>query len=177
MGIFNFFNRNSESEVEYYTKDDVNKILEAYLAKVNQMIAEAPKGVSYEQVKDILDQRPTIVDPAPFNNMKQEMLDIVVHVVREESASREFVAEYVKDALKDYDVEEDAEVIKMIDEKLAEIKPVEVPSSDTIKDTVLHAFKSDMYFKAMTELKAMSSKPNLLAMRAFLVRFVELYKP
>jgi hypothetical protein len=177
MGLFNFFNRSSEPEVEYYTKADVNKILEAYLAKVDQMIAEAPKGVSYEQVKDMLDQRAAIVDPAPYSNLKQEMLDIVVHVIREESASREFVAEYVKDALKDYDVEEDAEVIKMIDEKLAEVKPVESPSSETIKDTVLHEFKTDMYFKAMTELKAMSSKPNLLAIRAFLVRFVELYKP
>ena len=65
----------------------------------------------------------------------------------------------------------------MIDEALAEIKPVEVPSSEEITGTVLQAFKSDLYVKAMIELKAMSSKPNLLAMRAFLVRFVELYKP
>ncbi len=177
MGLFNFFNRNSEPEVEYYTKADVNKILEAYLAKVDQMIAEAPKGVSYEQVKDMLDQRAAIVDPAPYSNLKQEMLDIVVHVIREESASREFVAEYVKDALKDYDVEEDAEVIKMIDEKLAEIKPVENTSSAEIKNTVLDEFKTELYFSAMTELKAMSSKPNLLAIRSFLVRFVELFKP
>ena len=177
MGLFNLFNRSSEPEVEYYTKDDVNKILEAYMGKVSQLVADAPKGVSYEQVKEMLDQRAAIVDPVPYDKMRQEMLDMVVHVVRTESATREFVSDYVQDALKDYDLEEDAEVTQMIDKALAEVKPVEVPSSEEIKDTVLLAFKSDMYFKAMTELKAMSSKPNLLSMRAFLVRFVELFKP
>lgn len=177
MGLFNFFNRSSEPEVEFYTKEDVNKILEAHMQKVSQMIAEAPKGVSYEQVKDMMDQRPVIVDPAPYDSMRQEMLDMIVHVVRTEAATKEFVSDYVHQALKEYDTEEDAEVTKMIDETLAEVKPVEVPSSEEITGNVLQAFKSDLYFKAMTELKAMSSKPNLLAMRAFLVRFVELYKP
>jgi len=177
MGLFNLFNRSGEPEVEFYTKDDVNKILEAYMGRVSQLVADAPKGVSYEQVKEMLDQRAAIVDPVPYDKMRQEMLDMVVHVVRTESATREFVSDYVQQALKEYDTEEDAEVTKMIDEALAEIKPVEVPSSEEITGTVLQAFKSDLYVKAMIELKAMSSKPNLLAMRAFLVRFVELFKP
>jgi len=177
MGLFNLFNRSSEPEVEFYTKEDVNKILEAHMQKVSQMIAEAPKGLSYEQVKDMIDQKPAIIDPAPYDNMRQEMLDMIVHVVRTEAATKEFVSDYVQHAIKEYDTEEDAEVTKMIDEALAEVKPVEAPTSEEITSNVLQAFKSDLYFKAMTELKAMSSKPNLLAMRAFLVRFVELYKP
>jgi hypothetical protein len=160
-----------EEEPEFFTKAEVMELLAQQKSEIMNAVPYVEDFVTREDVKDMIDTRNAIVDP-PFMS-RQEVVEIAVNIVRTESVSKLEVHELIQDALKTYDVEEDAEIAKMIEDKLSQ----KTDSEGSEVTLGLAEFKSNLYFGALTELKGLSSKPNLLSMRAFLVRFVDLFKP
>lgn len=154
----------SEPKPEYITPDQLNFVVES-LSK---------------EIQRVENTRPLIVDPPPFTppvgwmNALQQEIDQRVDLIKT----------YVDDSVSAYAVNEDIE----LDEKLANLSPISAEEIDAlymdeqeataVAQKTLNGFRAEMYNKAITELKVLTSaRPTIAAVKAFLVSFVESMKP
>ena len=154
----------SEPKPEYITPDQLNFVVES-LSK---------------EIQRVENTRPLIVDPPPFTppvgwmNALQQEIDQRVDLIKT----------YVDDSVSAYAVNEDIE----LDEKLANLSPISAEEIDAlymdeqeataVAQKTLNGFRAEMYNKAVTDLKVLTSaRPTIAAVKAFLVSFVESMKP
>jgi hypothetical protein len=153
-----------KSKAEYITPEQLNFVVDAIS----------------KEIERVESTRAAIVDPAPFSppmgwmNALQQEVDMRVDSLKA----------YVDDSVAAYAVNEDAE----LEEKLANLSPMSAEEIDalymdeqeatTVAQKTLNGFRVEMYNKAVTDLKILTSaRPTIAAVKAFLVKFVESMKP
>jgi hypothetical protein len=154
----------SEPKPEYVTPEQLNFVVDS-ISKEIERIENTPAA---------------IVDPAPFTppmgwmNALQQEVDQRVDSLKA----------YVDDSVAAYAVNEDVE----LEEKLANLSPLSAEEIDAlymdeqeataVAQKTLNGFRAEMYNKAVTDLKVLTSaRPTIAAVKAFLVSFVESMKP
>lgn len=154
----------SKSKVEYVTPEQLSFVIDSLSKEINR----------------VENTRTAIVDPAPFSppmgwmNALQQEVDMRVDSLKA----------YVDDSVAAYAVNEDAE----LEEKLANLSPMSAEEIDAlymdeqeataVAQKTLNGFRVEMYNKAVTDLKILTSaRPTIAAVKAFLVKFVESMKP
>lgn len=173
MGLFDFFKKEEVVEtVDVMTRQETLDFVSTHRAEVDYKF-----DLLREELMDQVKRVSAIVDPAPASLTQQQILDIIVNVVRTESVSKDEMLMMREDLLKImdekiavYDVDEDAEMAAMMDQKLEHLEVV----AEDMEDSKF----AKVYNQAVVELKAIPNKGATVAsVRKFLINFVELLKP
>lgn len=174
MGLFDFFKKEEvvEETVDVMTRQEVLDFVSTHRAEVDYKF-----DLLREQLMDEVKRSSVIVDPMPASLTQQQILDIIVNVVRTESVSKDEMLMMREDLLKImdekiavYDVDEDAEMAAMMDQKLEHLEVV----AEDMEDSKF----AKVYNQAVVELKTIPNKGATVAsVRKFLINFVELLKP
>lgn len=174
MGLFDFFKKEEEvvETVDVMTRQETLDFVSTHRAEVDYKF-----DLLREELMDQVKRVSAIVDPAPASLTQQQILDIIVNVVRTESVSKDEMLMMREDLLKImdekiavYDVDEDAEMAAMMDQKLEHLEVV----AEDMEDSKF----AKVYNQAVVELKTIPNKGATVAsVRKFLINFVELLKP
>ena len=173
MGLFDFFKKEEVVEtVDVMTRQETLDFVSTHRAEVDYKF-----DLLREELMDQVKRVSAIVDPAPASLTQQQILDIIVNVVRTESVSKDEMLMMREDLLKImdekiavYDVAEDAEMAAMMDQKLEHLEVV----AEDMEDSKF----AKVYNQAVVELKTIPNKGATVAsVRKFLINFVELLKP
>ncbi len=173
MGLFDFFKKEEVVEtVDVMTRQETLDFVSTHRAEVDYKF-----DLLREELMDQVKRVSAIVDPAPASLTQQQILDIIVNVVRTESVSKDEMLMMREDLLKImdekiavYDVDEDAEMAAMMDQKLEHLEVV----AEDMEDSKF----AKVYNQAVVELKTIPNKGATVAsVRKFLINFVELLKP
>jgi len=173
MGLFDFFKKEEVVEtVDVMTRQETLDFVSTHRAEVDYKF-----DLLREELMDQVKRVSAIVDPAPASLTQQQILDIIVNVVRTESLSKDEMLMMREDLLKImdekiavYDVAEDAEMAAMMDQKLEHLEVV----AEDMEDSKF----AKVYNQAVVELKTIPNKGATVAsVRKFLINFVELLKP
>ncbi len=173
MGLFDFFKKEEVVEtVDVMTRQETLDFVSTHRAEVDYKF-----DLLREELMDQFKRVSAIVDPAPASLTQQQILDIIVNVVRTESVSKDEMLMMREDLLKImdekiavYDVDEDAEMAAMMDQKLEHLEVV----AEDMEDSKF----AKVYNQAVVELKTIPNKGATVAsVRKFLINFVELLKP
>lgn len=174
MGLFDFFKK---EEVVVETQDVMSRQETVDFVSTHRAEVDYKFDLLREELMNKLSQVHAIVDPMPASLSQQQILDIIVNVIRTEAVSKEEMLMMREDLLhamdekiKMYDVDEDAEMVAMMDQKLEHLEVVPEDMSDS-------KF-AQVYNQAVVELKTIPNKGATVAsVRKFLINFVELLKP
>ena len=174
MGLFDFLKKEEvvEETVDVMTRQEVLDFVSTHRAEVDYKF-----DLLREKLMDEVKRVSAIVDPMPASLTQQQILDIIVNVVRTESVSKDEMLMMREDLLKImdekiavYDVDEDAEMAAMMDQKLEHLEVV----AEDMEDSKF----AKVYNQAVVELKTIPNKGATVAsVRKFLINFVELLKP
>jgi len=173
MGLFDFFKKEEVVEtVDVMTRQETLDFVSTHRAEVDYKF-----DLLREKLMDEVKRVSAIVDPMPASLTQQQILDIIVNVVRTESVSKDEMLMMREDLLKImdekiavYDVDEDAEMAAMMDQKLEHLEVV----AEDMEDSKF----AKVYNQAVVELKTIPNKGATVAsVRKFLINFVELLKP
>ena len=174
MGLFDFLKKEEvvAETPDVMTRQEVLDFVSTHRAEVDYKF-----DLLREKLMDEVKRVSAIVDPMPASLTQQQILDIIVNVVRTESVSKDEMLMMREDLLKImdekiavYDVDEDAEMAAMMDQKLEHLEVV----AEDMEDSKF----AKVYNQAVVELKTIPNKGATVAsVRKFLINFVELLKP
>jgi transcriptional regulator CtsR len=126
MGLFDFFKK---EEVVVETQDVMSRQETVDFVSTHRAEVDYKFDLLRKELMDKLSQVQAIVDPIPASLSQQQILDIIVNVIRTEAVSKEEMLMMREDLLlamdekiKMYDVDEDAEMAAMMDQKLEHLE-------------------------------------------------------